>query len=181
MKLKTLCAAVALATSASLSFAGLSPTTLDLLDPANPNTFGAVLVQTSPAEIFVDTFEFASLASTSDVVFSLFDVIGQVNFAVADVTSGEQVLFSFVPEDGPLSPVSFQTRIAADTPFSLTILGGGPIPEDGGFATGSLTYGLAVIATAVPEPDTYALLMAGLVGVGAATRRKQRAAAPSVS
>ena len=181
MKLKNLCAAAALTASTTLSFAGLSPTTLTLLDPANPNTFGAVLVQTSPAEIFVDTFEFAALASESDVVFSLFGVIGAVEFTVANVAVGVPDFFQFFSEDGPLSPVSFQTRIAAATPFSLTILGNGPAPVGGGFATGSLTYGVAVIATAVPEPETYALLMAGLVGVGAAARRQQRAAAPSVS
>lgn len=176
MNLKNLFAAAALATSTTLSFGGMSPTTLSLLDPANPNTFGAVLVQTSPAELFVDTFEFASIASPSEVVFSLFGVVGAVEFLVAEVSSGDPQFFSFFPEDGPLSPVTFRTRIAAATPFSLTVFGAGPIPEGGGFATGSLTYGVAVIATAVPEPETYALLMAGLVGVGAAARRKQRAA-----
>ncbi len=175
MKLKTLCAAVALAASTTLSFAGGSAI---VLNPAGPNLFAAVFTQTSSAELFVDTLEFAALPSASNVVFTLFGVLGPVEFFVADVASGgESQFFSFFPEDGPLNPVSFQTSIAANTPFSLTVLGVGVPLAGEDFATGFVTYAGAVVAS-VPEPETYALLMAGLVGVGAAARRKQRTAAP---
>ena len=175
MKLKTLCAAVALAASTTLSFAGGSAT---VLKPTGPNLFGAVFTQTSSADVFADTFEFAALPSASTVVFSLFGVLGPVEFFVADVIAGgDSQSFSFFPEDGPLNRVRFQTSIAANTPFSLTVLGAGVPLAGEAFATGFVTYAGAVVAS-VPEPETYALLMAGLVGVGAAARRKQRAAAP---
>ena len=179
MKLKTLFAAAALAASATLSFAG-SPVTLSP-DPVNPNTFSAVLTRTSPADQIIDTIDFAALPSSADVVFALFGVRGPVQFFVAEVASGgNSTTFSFVPEDGPLSPVSFHTSIAANTPFTLTVLGSGVPVGDAPFASGSLTYGVAVVAS-VPEPGTYALMLLGLIGVGVMARRQQRARSPSMA
>lgn len=178
MKLKHFFAAAVLAASTTLSFAGV-PLTLSL-DPVNPNTFTSVVTQTSAAEFFTDTFDFAALPSSADVVFALFGVRGPVQFFVADVASGgNSASFGFIPEDGPLSPVSFHTTIAANTPFSLTVLGSGIPVGDAPFATGSLTYGVAVVAT-VPEPETYALMLLGLIGVGGMARRQQRVASPSI-
>ena len=179
MKLKNLFAAATLAVSTTLSFAS-GPFTLSP-DPVNPNTFTSVVTQTSSAEFFTDTFDFAALPSSADVVFALFGVRGPVQFFVADVFSGgSSASFSFFPEDGPLSPVSFHTNIAANTPFSLTVLGSGvPLPGEG-FASGSLTYGVAVVAT-VPEPETYALMLLGLIGVGGMARRQQRAGSLSIA
>ncbi len=179
MKLKTLFAAAALAASTTLSLAS-GPFTLSP-DPINPNTFTSVLTWTSSAESFTDRFDFAALPSSADVVFALFGVRGPVQFFVADVaSSGSSATFSFFPEDGPLSPVSFHTSIAANTPFYLTVLGSGVPVGDAPFATGSLTYGVAVVAT-VPEPETYALMLLGLIGVGGMARRQQRAASPSIA
>ena len=178
MKLKNFFAAAALAASTTLSFAS-GPFTLSP-DPVNPNTFTSVVTQTSPAEFFIDTFDFAALPSSADVVFALFGVRGPVQFLVANVASGSgSTSFSFFPEDGPLSPVSFHTSIAANTSFSLTVLGSGIPVGDAPFATGSLTYGVAVVAT-VPEPETYALMLIGLIGVGGMARRQQRAGSPSI-
>ena len=179
MKLKTFFAATVLAASTTLSFAS-GPFTLSP-DPVNPNTFTSVVTQTSSAEIFTDTFDFAALTSSADVVFALFNVIRPAQFFVANVTSGSSSKsFSFFPEDGPLSPVSFHTSIDANTPFTLTVLGSG-VPVGGApFATGLLTYGVAVVA-AVPEPETYALMLLGLIGVGGMARRQQRAATLSIA
>ena len=179
MKLKNLFAAAVFATSTTLSLAS-GPFTLSP-DPVNPNTFTAVVTQTSSAEFFTDTFEFAALPSSAEVVFALFGVRGPVQFFVTDVASGSgSASFGFFPEDGPLSPVSFHTNIAANTPFTLTVLGSGVPVGDAPFATGSLTYGVAVVAT-VPEPETYALMLLGLVGVAGMARRQQRAASPSIA
>ncbi len=111
---------------------------------------------------------------------ALVGVRGPVQFFVADVASGSgSASFSFFPEDGPLPPVSFHTNIAANTPLTLTVLGSGVQVGDAPFATGSLTYGVAVVAT-VPEPETYALMLLGLIGVGGMARRQQHAASLSV-
>ena len=179
MKLKNLFAATVLAAATTLSFAS-SPVTLA---PLGPNAFGTVLIQTSPAEVFVDSFDFAALSSTADVVFTLFNVSRPAQFFVADIaaTGGSGIAsFSFFPKDGPLSPVSFHTSIAANTPFTLTVFGSGVPVGDAPFATGSLTYGVAVVAT-VPEPETYALMLLGLIGVGGMARRQQRVASSSTS
>ena len=181
MKLKTFFAATVLAASTTLSFAS-GPFTLSP-DPVNPNTFTSVLTRTSSAEIITDTFDFAALTSDADVVFALFNVIRPAQFFVADiaVTNGSRIAsFSFFPEDGPLSPVSFHTSIAANTPFTLTVFGSGVPVGDAPFATGSLTYGVAVVAT-VPEPETYALMLLGLIGVGGMARRQQRAASTAAA
>ncbi len=172
MKLKNMLIAATLAASTTASFAVGSELTLN---PVGPNLFGAVFTQTSTG-FFTDTFEFAALPAASTVFVTLSSLFGPANFFVAEIaTATSSETFSFFPEDGRLDLVSFQATVAAATPFQLTVLGAATALGADGFPVGPVIYSGAVIA-AVPELETYALMLLGLLGVAATVSHQQRRA-----
>ena len=174
MKLKNLFATVALTASATFSYA--VPVTLN---PTGSNLLGAVITPTSLGGFIVDTFEFAALPNAGTVFLNFFGLIDPVQFLIVSVepSSGSVSTSTSMGFPGGAGPVSFQTSIAANTPFNVVLTAASLKLDANNEPLGPVTYGGSVVVATVPEPETYALLMAGLIGVGAAARRKQRAAA----
>lgn len=171
MKLKNLFAAAALAASATLSHA--IPVTLS---PTGSNLLGALITPTSQDGFIVDTFEFAALPNAGTLFLNFFGLIDPVQFLIVAVeTSNSSEGMGF---PGGAGPVTFQTGIAANTPFKVVLTAASlKLDSTTSKPLGPVTYGASFVVATVPEPETYALLMAGLVGVGAAARRQRRAAA----
>ena len=165
MKLQSLLVAAALAGSAGLSFAA-PPDPVPLL-PAAPDVLAGSFTQ--PVDgLFIDTFSFVPGTFSGLVSVSLSSLSGPVSFFTASLNGQD---FSYFPELG--DPVfSFHARVASDMLLSLTVFGAvldaDGNPAGAGSYTGSIT-------AAVPEPHTWGLLLAGLVGVGLAARRKAHA------
>ena len=101
-------------------------------------------------------------ASFSSVFFDITDVL-------LDGTSGSwtEVVGATGFEQWSFGP----TSIGAGN-HTLEILGSATGP--GGFTYGAYSYTPQVLTAPVPEPETYAMLLAGLGAVGFMSRRRQR-------
>ena len=144
----------------------------------------ADFTSTSAADIIIDTFKFDAQPTDVKLFGTLFSPFDPVKFSLAVIETDSSPLqsFSFDGAGGSRQDlVSFRATVAANTPFRLIVLGSGVDTAGNPLTSGTVTYGGSVFASAVPEPETYALLMAGLVGVGAAVRRTQRAASTTAA
>ena len=161
MKLKTLLCAAALAGAASGSWA-ITSDPVQLL-PNGPGLLSGTFEQ--PVEgIFVDTFSFDPMMFQGPVSVTLSSLTGPVSFFSASLNGQD---FSFFPELGS-TDFMFQALVSADMPLTLTVFGA--VLDADGNPNGMGSYRGVVVA--VPEPQTYALLLAGLLGVGVVTRRR---------
>lgn len=165
MNLKTLIAAAALASAASLSFAA-TPDPIQLL-PTGPGSFAGSFVQAVDG-LFIDTFSFIPDSFSGRVSVTLTSLSGPVSFFTASLNGQD---FSFFPELG-LPNFSFQALVSSDTPLTLTVFGA--VVDSNGNPNGPGSYGGSITAAAVPEPQTWALLLAGLAGIAFAARRPRR-------
>ena len=166
MKFKTLLAAVALAGTAGLSHAD----TIVTLTPTGPGMFAGGFTQAVDG-VFVDTFSFIPASFAGLVSVSLSSLSGPVSFFVGSLNG--QDFSSFEP--APAS-FAFSAYVTADMPLMLTVFGA--VLDVDGNPGGAGSY-RGVITAAVPEPQTWALMLAGLAGIaglaGGSARRRQTA------
>lgn len=166
MNLKSIAAAAVFSIAATTSVAqDVAPIPV-VLSPTGPLTLSASF-ERSVSGLFVDTFTFTPATFAGDVSVNLTSVSGPVNFFAA-LLNGEG--FSFFPESGQ-SSFAFSSGVSSDMPLQLTVLG---------FAGDAMTLTQASgsyrgnVVAVIPEPETYALMLAGLALVGAAARRRSR-------
>lgn len=178
MKFKLLALGAAFALAASTAFAQEAAPIALTLTPTSANTLGTTF-QSTVTGFFLDTFEFtpASLGGGGTVSVSLMPLSGPVNFAAA-LLNGEG--FGFMPESGATT-FAFAASITPGAPLELQVLGfaGDAEAFEGDTATYSSMITVQTVA-AIPEPETYALMLAGLGVVGAIARRRRRRSAATL-
>lgn len=178
MIFKSIAIAVALTIAAS---SALADNQNIVLTPTGPSSFiGAFNTTQSMSGSFVDTFTFslpsafsgslgsgnltfASMGGPVSLIVATLD--GANGFSVASPSGADQIAFP-----------SSLTYSNAQAPLTLTVLGfaGDPfaasLPLVAGYG-GSISFAVQ----AVPEPETYVLMLAGLVAVGSfASRRRAK-------
>ena len=162
MKLKSVALAVALLTG----FAGAQAADLGVV-PASPSfvsTSGLGGVFTLPGVIGdLYSFEIASASILTTKAFTSFSPFTEIEYTILDssynIIAGAGAIF------GPALSTKTFALAAGDYFYSVDGI------KD---TTGLSKYRISASVTAVPEPETYALMLAGLGMVGfMASRRKQ--------
>ena len=162
MKIKSMVAAAAIALSSFGAFAGNS-TFADGVAYFNNDPL-------TPSSAFSQSILFTGLAA------GLYDIVGTL--------SGQNLNFSTVVLDGAAWDVSNYNgksikfgnaylEVTADRPVTLTLSGTTYA------ALSSPAYSGSITVTAIPEPETFAMLLAGLGLVGTIARRRKLSATAS--
>jgi len=169
MNLKQLVVSAVMAVAASTAYAQDAPISLTLA-PTGPNLLGTTF-QRSVSGLFIDVFSFTPATVAGTVSVTLTPLDSSINFFVALINADS---FSFFPESGATN-FSFQSVVDASSPLSLTVFGyaGDASNLTDGNGRYSGTISVQTVA-AVPEPETYALFLAGLVALGAMKKRLVR-------
>ncbi|CAM8664004.1 PEP-CTERM protein-sorting domain [Comamonadaceae bacterium] len=160
MKIKSILSAAALVAMSASSFAGTFTTSFD------SEGFASIFktYSKSTGGSFNDTWNFSGATAGT------YQVEGSI--------SGSGLSFTSISMDGtPWTLVSNGSvtnfaelvNYVGAAPLSMTIVGSKS-------ATGSSFYSGGVTVTPVPEPETYAMLLAGLGVMGAIARRRKQAA-----
>ena len=168
--LKSLVIAAALAVAGSASAAILPPVVIDAETlPSGPSGH---LVQGVTGDLFSYTFTFNvnSPSSFSGYVYSediYFGLIKAVTFNSVSLTGNELVSFLATPSSGTgYNRVDFSASNLANGAYGLIGQGSLASPFGGSFVVqGNLAP--------VPEPESYAMFLAGLGIIGAMARRKR--------
>lgn len=170
MTLKPVVAAAALALASVSSFAGGGP-----LPPIAPSASFSNTVNGA----FTDIWTF-NLGTASAVAASITNVEVTFGSFSAGGIQGFQAWLNGVQLFGPTSVVGPTAGVTVTT----QVLAGGSVLPPGvyqlkvtgtGISGSSASYGGNIVATPVPEPETYAMLMAGLGVVGFVARRRKSA------
>lgn len=173
MKLKFVPAAVlSLAAMASGAVHADSVTDLGLI--TSLKSFGGGSLPGVFNDIF--TFELAANGGSQYTVadFSVpFLPVSTLFATFAVVSNSDGILFN--GDDTPLNIVSFQSGAPTASLSIGNTTGGKYYLWVSGLATGSAggIYSGAVSVSAVPEPETYAMMLAGLAALGFLARRRQ--------
>ena len=167
MKLKTL---IALATLAGSGFTAVAAPIVLSPDPTTPGTFNGSFTQAVEG-VFVDEFDF-SPGTFSGLISFMLTGTGNLSFFVSTVNDQS---FSTGPAGGPFTNFSFQAQVTADMPLKLTVFGTAFDDNGDPFGQGSYRGTISAVSdvAAVPEPATFALILAGLVGAGLVRRRSR--------
>ena len=161
MNISRIAAAVAISVSATSSFAA-NLGTLDL------STGSGAFSNTPIAGSFVDTLTFILGASST------------INGSVGTVLNGNQdVDLTSIMITGPTN-VSFTQRLFDPAPEIWALPDAGTLLSPGTYtltltgvnSPGVATYAGTLAVTVLPEPQTYAMLLAGLGAVGFLARRR---------
>jgi hypothetical protein len=177
MRLKSLVLATALALSATGAFAENLSFTIPLAGPSSGNNYTAGLdaVHVS-AGAFEDTFTFTPSISgwlNGSLITTSFGTHDNINFTSASINGISYVFSPTGPNEFAFSPVAYATG-----PLILKVFGvAGPLLAAGTNIAAS--YAGTVNVSAVPEPETYAMMLGGLglIGFMAKRRKKQGGAA----
>ena len=168
MNLYKICAAATLAFGATVALAQEAPPIQLTLTEVGPGAIGTTF-QRAVSGLFVDTFSFAPASVEGSVSVSFISGAGPISFFAALLNDQG---FSYVPESGQ-NAFTFQSTVAADAPLSLTVLGFAGDAET--LTAGAGTYAGSIqvqTVAAIPEPETYALMLLGLAAVGSIARRR---------
>ena len=134
-----------------------------------PGTFTGSFTQMVDG-LAIDDFDFTPPTFSGLISFVLTGVGGNVNFFVATVNDQS---FSTGPDGGPFNTFAFQAQVTADMPLHLSVFGANLLDDGNPGGQGSYFGSITAVSdvAAVPEPATFALMLAGLVGVGLTRRR----------
>jgi hypothetical protein len=169
MNVKRLLVAAVFACSVGAALADPPPVTLT---PSGGGMFSGGFTQMADG-LIIDTFTFLPAAFAGTVSVTLSSLSGPVSFFTASLNDQN---FSFFPEiDGP--DFSFSASVTDDVPLMLTVFGA--VLDSDGNPNGTGSYQGVINAAsvvAVPEPETYALMLAGIAAVGWGARRKRAVA-----
>jgi hypothetical protein len=177
MTLKHIAAAVALTLATTAALADDQNITLA---QTGPGTFAAAFSTTETLSgLFVDTFTFSLPATFSGLLGSgaltFASMSGPVSLVVASLDAANGIS---VASPADADTIAFPSSLAysgAMAPLTLTVLGfagdpfADPTPVSARYG-GSITFNAAVAA--VPEPETYGLMLAGLAAIGYASRKR---------
>lgn len=173
MKIKSLVLAVALSLSASAALAVNQTYEIPLVGPANGSYTAGFEVQHLIAGAFADTFTFTP--SISGLIEGSLVTTGALAFTNINFTSGSinGINFAFSPNGE--NEFGFTPFMYTAGPIVLKLFGiAGPELASGTSMAGSYAGTLNVSVSPVPEPETYAMMMAGigLFGFMAGRRKK---------
>jgi hypothetical protein len=173
MTLKTLALAVSMALAAPVVFADDITMTVPLIaDADTAGSYSAGLSATHlVAGTFTDTFTFDPSVSglvSSSLATALTNDSDNIDFTSVMLNG---VSFSLTSPDGGVHDFAFFGPSFATGPLTL-IVTGVAAPALAAGTVISASYG-GSLAVAVPEPQTYLLLLAGLGAVGFVARRRQ--------
>ena len=168
MKLKHIAVATAFGAAAAGALADDQAITLT---QTGAGMFAGSFSQAHDASaIFVDTFVFSlpgTAAGLGSGALTFASLSGPISLVLATLDAANGVSVQSPPDPASIAIPSSLAFAGASAPLTLTVLGSA---FDSGSYSGNVTFNTVA---AIPEPETYALLLAGLAGVGVVARRRK--------